>query len=528
MELLRFSAQKIKAPLPVFDAALHPLWRCRRLDESEQWHFYAHFAPTSPLPAFANDVKEAITMNLNNSISMQTHPDYRSEIAALLRSNLTPLPLKERIQSYHERDIAAALQLFSAEERSRFYNVLDAQILASALEYCEDANLYLSELSMRRRVEIIARMEPARAAEALEQMSKADRDAIMDLLAADVRHEISLINSFDEDAIGSRMTTNYICIDQNCDVRAAMRELVRQAAECDNISTLYVVNEESKLLGAIDLKDLILARQDTPLSSILTRSYPYVYTNEPINACIDRIRNYSEDSIPVLDAGNRLCGVLTSQAIAQLTSDELGEDYAMLAGLSAEEDLQEPIRKSIGKRLPWLIVLLGLGLVVSGVVGLFEGVMAHLTIIVSFQSLILDMAGNVGTQSLAVTIRVLMDESVDRRSKLRLIGKEARIGLLNGVILGAASFACIGLYLVALKGQSLQMALGVSVCIGAALIVSILLSSICGTVIPMLFKKIHIDPAVASGPLITTVNDLVAVVAYYGLAWLLLIQMLQL
>ena len=206
----------------------------------------------------------------------------------------------------------------------------------------------------------------------------------------------------------------------------------------------------------------------------------------------------------------------------------MGDDYAKLAGLSSEEDLQEPLKKSILKRLPWLIILLGMGLLVSSVVGIFEHVVAHLTLIISFQSLVLDMAGNVGTQSLAVTIRVLMDEKISGRQKLYLIGKEARIGLVNGMVLGILSFLFIGLYLVILKGQSTLLAFTVSLCTGIALLVSILLSSIAGTVIPLIFKKLHIDPAVASGPLITTINDLVAVVTYYGLAWILLIYVLHL
>ena len=192
-----------------------------------------------------------------------------------------------------------------------------------------------------------------------------------------------------------------------------------------------------------------------------------------------------------------------------------------------QEDLREPLKKSIKKRLPWLIILLGLGLVVSSVVGAFEGIVAHLTIIVSFQSLILDMSGNVGTQSLAVTIRALTDDSLNSKQKLHLIFKESRVGLVNGLILGFLSFALIGLYLVVIKNQTLGFAFSVSVCTGVALVVSILLSGISGTVIPLIFKKAHIDPAVASGPLITTVNDLIAVISYYGLSWFLLINLLN-
>ena len=456
------------------------------------------------------------------------HPDYRTEIADILRSNLTPKRMQERLLQYHENDIAAALELLKKDERMRLYSILQTDTLASVLEYAGLLEEYMGELSIRKRVEILSRVEPGTAVEYLAQLEKAERNVLIELMDEDVRREITLLSSFDDDEIGSRMTTNYICVHSGVSVREAMHELIEQAADNDNISTLYVVDEEDMFVGAIDLKDLIIAREGTRLESITMTSYPYVYANEQIEDCIERMKEYSEDSIPVLDADNRLKGVLTSQDITQLVDDEMGEDYARLAGLSAEEDLQEPLKRSIGKRLPWLMVLLGLGLVVSSVVGMFEHVVAHLTLIVSFQSLILDMAGNVGTQSLAVTIRVLMDEQISGRQKLFLIGKEARVGLVNGLILGTLSVVCIGLYLVALKGQTVMMAFSVSLCTGIALVVSILLSSICGTAVPLAFKKMNVDPAVASGPLITTINDLVAVVSYYGLAWLLLIRVLHL
>ena len=461
---------------------------------------------------------------LNDTAITAQHPDYKTEIAGILRSSLTPGLMRERLRSYHEKDIAAALELLKKEERNKLYRILDAGTLADVLEYSEGPEEYFAELSVRRQVEILSRQEPSAAAAYLQRMEKPQRAMLLELMDDETRREITLLSSFDEDEIGSRMTTNYISIHAGISVRQAMRELVEQAAENDNVSTIYVVDGDGTLAGAIDLKDLIIARETTQLEAITMTSYPYVYASEQIEDCIERIKDYSEDSIPVLDAENKLRGVLTSQEV----DDELGEDYAKLAGLSAEEDLQEPLKKSIGKRLPWLVILLGLGLVVSSVVGLFEGVVAHLTIIISFQSLILDMAGNVGTQSLAVTIRVLMDEQLSGRQKLFLVGKEARVGLANGAILGVLSFALIGLYLVVLKGQTAVFAFSVSFCTGAALVASILLSSVCGTVVPLVFKKLHIDPAVASGPLITTINDLVAVVTYYGLAWLLLIELLHL
>ena len=196
---------------------------------------------------------------------------------------------------------------------------------------------------------------------------------------------------------------------------------------------MYVVDAGGCFAGAIDLKKLIVARE---IDDIILRSYPHVEAHEKIEDCASRIADYAEDSIPVLDAGGKMLGVITSEDLVEIVDNELGEDYAKLAGLTAEEDLRETTGRSMKKRLPWLVVLLGLGMLVSSVVGVFEGVVAALPIVICFQSLVLDMAGNVGTQCLAVTIRVLMDENVTGREKLMLLGKEMKIGLLNGGLLG--------------------------------------------------------------------------------------------
>lgn len=333
--------------------------------------------------------------------------------------------------------------------------------------------------------------------------------------------------SYDEEKIGSKMTTNCIIINKHLSVKNAMRTLLDQAPKNDNISTLFVTNDSGCFHGAIELKDLIIARHDTPLSELITTSYPYVYGHEEIDDCIEKLKELSLDLIPVLDNNNKLLGVITSQNIIEVADDEFNEDYAMLAGLTAAEDLNEPLRESMKKRLPWLFILLCLGIIVSSVVGIFEKVVSQLTIIMCFQSLILGMAGNVGTQSLAVTIRVLMDEALTGKQKYKLVIKEIRIGLTNGLFLGCSSFVLLGLYIYYIKNLSFTAAMAVSACIAISLLISMIISSFVGTLIPMLFKKIHIDPAVASGPLITTINDLIAVITYYGLSWILLINILN-
>lgn len=461
------------------------------------------------------------------SVQQSQMPDYKNEIVDIFRSNLTPGAIREKLAGYHENDIAAAMAELRYDERRKVYSILDIESLAEVLEYAEELGVYLGELGIRKRADVLSLLEVTTAAEYLKQTDKKERAVLIDLMEDEAKREIALLVSFDDDEIGSRMTTNYISIVEGISVREAMRELIAQAPDNDNISTIYVTDPGGTFVGGIRLKDLIMARDGTSLESIMTTSYPYVYANELIEDSIERIMDYSEDSIPILDENNRLKGVITASDVAELANDLFGDTYAKLGGLSAEEDLHEPVKKSIGKRLPWLIVLLGMGMIVSGVVGLFEEVVKHIAMIVCFQSLVLGMAGNVGTQSLAVTIRVLMDDEIGARQKLRLVAKEVRVGLLNGLILGVMAFAVIGGYL-CITGEPILSAFAMSGCTGIALLVSMVLAGLAGTVIPIIFKNLKVDPAAASGPLITTINDLVGVVTYYGLSWVLLINVLGL
>ena len=467
---------------------------------------------------------------MENTQDYQDYQDYRAEILGIVRSNASPGIMRNKLEDYHENDLADVFPDLSVAERRKLCRILNLDMLADIFEYIDEkqAAEYLDEMDVRKAAAILSRMETDAVVDVLRMIPKEKRALLLELMDDEARKDMAVIAAFDDEEIGSRMTTNYIEIRENLTVKQAMTELVSQAAKNDNISTIFMVTADHTFYGAMDLKALITARQDTRLEDLIVTSYPYVYGHELIDDCIEKLKDYSENSIPILDNDNKLLGVITSQSIVDLVDDEMGEDYAMFAGLTAEEDLKEPLKESMKKRLPWLLVLLALGTVVSSVVGVFEQVVSQLTIIMCFQSLILDMAGNVGTQSLAVTIRVLMDESLTGKQKVELVFKEMRIAFSNGAILGILSFLVLGLYIALFKGKTWTFAYAVSGCIGLSLMVAMVISGAVGTLIPLFFKKINIDPAVASGPLITTINDLVAVVAYYGLCGILLIGVLHL
>ena len=332
---------------------------------------------------------------------------------------------------------------------------------------------------------------------------------------------------YGENEFGSRMHRNFIAVKRSSNVKETMKTLVSEAAENDNVYTIFALNEDDSLYGAIDLRDLIVARSNVELSSLIRTAFPFVYDKDIISESIERLREYSENTIPVISGESKaLLGVITAADITELLDEERGNDYAKLAAMTAEQEAHEGLFSSMKKRVPWLIALLFMGLAVSAAVGLFEGVVAAMPMIVSFQSLILGMAGNVGTQSLAVTVRALgSKESHDLKRQLLTVFKEIRVALLSGVVLGTISFVIVSGYLLLFTPVIPFFALTTAGCVGLAMCFAMTVSGFTGAAIPIGLYRLGIDPAVASGPLITTVNDLVAVLSYYGLAWVLLLKL---
>ena len=455
---------------------------------------------------------------------MEELSEISQKLLELCESDLTDEALVESLSDYHEADIADVYPLLDEPAQKRLARILPADVISDIFSHLDNAEEYIENMDAEHAADIIESMDADDAVDLLDELEEDTRSEIIELMDGDAVEDINLITSYGEDEVGSRMTTNFILVKSNMSIKQAMKTMIEQAAENDNVSTIYVENEANEYCGAINLRDLIVARQNSSLDDVIMTSYPSVDAKESIEECIERLKDYAEDSIPVLGEKREVLGVITSTDLVEAVDDQMGEDYAKLAGLTAEEDMKEPLGRSIKKRIPWLMILFFLGLGVSSVVGLFEPVIRELTIIVSFQSLVLGMAGNVGTQSLAVTIRVLSDEDLKGKQILKLILKEMRVGFVNGLILGILSCLFAGIYIM-IMGTAAGEAFLMSGCIGLALLFAMTLSSLFGTLIPVFFKKIKIDPAVASGPLITTINDLVAIVMYYGLAMLLLIQL---
>ena len=454
--------------------------------------------------------------------------DHGIQILNIIRSDCNDGEIKTQLQEYHENDIASIFEELTIEERERLLEILGSEIMSDIVSFLDDAGEYLSEIDADDAAEIIEQMDADDALEVLDDLDEQTRTEIFELIEDDgIKEDIELIKSYEDKEFGSRMSTNFIVVKRTLTIKEAMKTMVSEAAENDNIYTLFVVNEDNSFYGVIDLKDLIVARSNVELERLIYTNFPFVYDKDIISENIERLRGYSENMIPVLSSeSNTILGVITSTDIIELVDEERSDDYAKLAAMTSEHEPDETLLSSMKKRVPWLIALLLMGLIVSAVVGIFEGVVDALPMIVSFQSLILGMAGNVGTQSLAVTVRALGNEYDNSfKKQVFTIFKEIRVALLNGIVLGAISFAIVSGYLFAFASYEASFVFAAAGCVGLAMCFAMAISGFTGAAIPISLYRLGIDPAVASGPLITTINDLVAVLSYYGLAWALLLNL---
>ena len=223
--------------------------------------------------------------------------DYVKELLRIIRTETDTTKLPKLLSDYHEKDIAEAITLLSETERRQLYPVLGAQKVAEIFSYLDDSEKYIEELPIEKAAKVVSYMDADDALDVLDDLTEHKKQELVSHLDEDAQKDVRKLLSYDEDEIGSCMTNNFICISDKLSIREAMSALIRQAGEHDNISTIYVVNKDEKFVGAIDLKNLIIARENDALEDIISRSYPFVCEHEKINDCIDKIADYEEDSL---------------------------------------------------------------------------------------------------------------------------------------------------------------------------------------------------------------------------------------
>jgi len=313
------------------------------------------------------------------------------------------------------------------------------------------------------------------------------------------------------------LSNNYITIKPDMDIKEAMHVLVLNSKDETMIEKLYVVDKKNKLLGVVDLKTLIIARSPNKIIDIMRKQYRFLTEDASIDEAIEIVQQYDLEMVPIVDLNGHLKGVFTAEDALDLLKESSLETYRNLASTSNTKPNPKALDK-LKSRLPWLLILLFLALFTSSILSANENIISSVLVLTYFQTMILDTSGNISTQALASTvINLSMDSKLNLKKQLL---KEVSIGLINTMI--TAMFGFIVAY-VTLSILKQPKPLEVSMVVGITLLVSLFIGTLTGSIIPLIFKKLNVDPSVASGPFMTTINDVLSLLIYLSLASYLLL-----
>ncbi|GGG11392.1 magnesium transporter [Paenibacillus abyssi] len=435
-----------------------------------------------------------------------------SEIIRLIEKNRTSevVLIIEELQPY---DIATLFELLPGEHRPAFLDLLDIITLTDMVEELDSEEQYdvFSLIGTQRTTEVMDRMDNDDLASFLGSLTNEEKDAFlssMDLLESTAVRQLM---NYPPETAGRIMNNRYVWIPQHYTVREAIDKIRDFADISEAISYLYVIDEDKRLLGVVSYRDLILAKLDDRIHQIMYTRVISVTVDMDQEKVADVIRNYDFLAVPVVDENNKLTGIITVDDIIDIVIDEANEDIEKLSGNGRDIDFDTKPTVAAFRRLPWLVALLFIGMISGTIISRFEDTINQIVALAFFMPMIAGMTGNTGTQSLAVVVRGLISKELKGKDVLRLVRRELFVGVIIGLICGV---------LVTLLAYFWQGNLMLGFVVGLSLVVTLIIGTIAGTVIPLLLNKLKVDPAVASGPLITTLNDVLSLFIYFGLATL--------
>ncbi len=444
------------------------------------------------------------------------------------------LPLEQKRQLldlYHEFDLAESLLEMTLPQRKRFYLCFDWESIANIFENIppdEVVNLF-KEMSLPDVGKILNLMEIDDLVDVMQVFSsREDRIKYLALIDISKRNEIKDLIDYDDTVVGSIMNTNYVELSPDMNVKQAIKAMVKMAEEIEFINILYVVDNK-KLIGAISLKEIISSgsKPDLPITEIMTTNLITITPDTKNEEAISIMQNYDFLLLPVVDDEFEMLGIVSFDDMFETMNYESNMDYSRLAGVSdvtIDEDT-ETVISSVKKRIPWLVILLFVNLITSGIVTGYEAILTAIPTLALFMPLILNMAGNTGTQSLGVIISLFASNQLTEKADvLKHLWREFLTGVVNGLAVGTMLFAMVMLMKI-IDGSTFSQALPFAFVISISIAASLATATIAGAGIPLVMKMVKVDPAVASGPFITTVNDIVSLLIYFGLATLLMNQL---
>ncbi|QWC00652.1 magnesium transporter [Mycoplasmatota bacterium] len=447
----------------------------------------------------------------------------QNNIIKILEENNHLKDVSLLLDEYHHYELAKVLINLDDDLFNKLYQALPLVKLTEAIETLspEEAFNVFERLNIQTLIQVIDLFETDDLVDIIDFIEDKDKQvSYLSLIASSKRKIIKSYLHFDDDMVGSIMNNNFVSIHNQMTVKKAIKSVVDQAPNVEYIHNIYVVDDYNHLVGTLSLKELINMGNEKAalIKDFMNTNLVYLYPTTNVEEAIDMMKNYDFQLLPVVNTDQNLIGIISFDDTVDAMKEESSADYASLAGLTdVEITADETVFSSLKKRLPWLIILLFVNLITSSIISGYEEELQTLTTLAVFMPLILNMAGNSSTQGLGVIIRLFATNQLKEKNQIiKHLSKELLTGIINGIIVGIGLFVLVLLFNY-IRGTGFQDGLNFAFVISLSISLSLVVATMAGSIVPLLINAIKVDPAVASGPFITTINDIISLLIYFGL-----------
>jgi magnesium transporter len=421
------------------------------------------------------------------------------------------------LKEYHASEIAILFEKLAQEDKERIINILPTDIASDVIAEMDEEHRpgeLLINLDPEKRADIVEELDYDDATDIISQLEEHEQQEILEDIDQEDASSIRALMSYDENTAGGLMNSELICVNINSDKKGALDEIIRQSEEMEEFYTIYVVDSADVLQGVVSIKDVIKAHADVKIKNIYKADPVFVKADLDQEEVAKLISQYNLTAIPVVDDNMKLLGRITVDDIIDVMEQESTEDMLKMSGVSEDEELSGNWQDAVKSRLPWLIVNLGTAFLAASVIRHFETIEKQFPVIVAYLTIISGMGGNAATQALAVTIRRISLSDLTDNQAYRTVLKEFSVGLINGAVNGLIVF------IFALWYDKSPM---LGLVIFLAMTGNLVIAGLTGASIPLILKRLNVDPAVGSSIIITTFTDCIGFLLPLWLASALLL-----
>lgn len=421
------------------------------------------------------------------------------------------IELKKLLEDIHAADIAMLFPKLSRVEQHMVFDLIDSEKASDILVEVNDQTQerLLQKIDDEKLSDMVDEMEPDEAADVLAVVEPEKAGKILDTLPEEVRHDVEQLLTYEEDTAGGIMSTELVSVKEDSMVKDAIDEIRAKAEDLEDIYVVWVVDQDDILKGYVSLKRLLIARGNMKINSIRKDPIYQARVDMDQEDVVHMMRRYDLVTLPIVDDSGKLIGRITHDDAMEVLSEESHEDLSYISGTRDEEPAVRSVLSSSRERLPWLIAGLAGGLIAAVIMSRFEMQLDQIIVLAFFVPIITAMGGNVGMQSSTIIVRGLATGEISFADTGQRVMKELGVALLNGLILGLLLAAVVWLW----QGKMEE-----SMVISLSLVVVIIISALVGVTVPLMLKKLNIDPALAMGPFVTISNDIVGVSIYLSIA----------